>query len=227
MNDQPSRPQPQRRSWFKRCFYGAVQTAARIIGVNTFSLRCLDRHHMLVTGGALVLCTHQSTLDPVLVGLSYNDRLNYMARRTLFKNRIFGWFISTLDAIEVDRDRSGLSGLKETLKRLKRGEKVLIFPEGTRTADGKMQPLKRGFISVARRAAVPLIPIAVDGTYQALHRGAKLPRLYPLKMSVGPIISAEEVARSSDEELIASLEQRFRACISRMREIRCYESHSV
>lgn len=218
---------PLRRSRFKRFFYGMVRTAARIAGVCTFSLRCLDRHRMDVEGGALVLCTHQSTLDPVLVGLSYNGRLNYLARRTLFKNRLFSWLITTLDAIEVDRDRSGLSGLKETLKRLKRGEKVLIFPEGTRSSDGKLQPLKRGFISVARRSSVPLIPIAVDGAFQSLQRGAKLPRQYPLHLAVGQVMSAQEVSQLSDEELLAALEKRFRDCIARINQQRSYAPHSV
>ncbi len=216
-----------RRSPFKRFFYTLVQTGARIIGVHLFSLRGIDRDLMEVDGGALVLCTHQSTLDPVLVGLSYNGRLNYLARRTLFNNPVFSWIISTLDAIEVDRDRSGLSGLKETLKRLKRGEKVLIFPEGTRTEDGKLQPLKRGFISVARRSQVPLIPIAVSGAYNALCRTATLPTFFPLKLAIGTVIPAEDVAKLDDDQLIQLVESRLKKCFDRTEVVKSYSCASV
>ncbi len=100
------------------------------------------RHYLDFEGGAMLLATHQSVMDPVLVGLIANRRLNYLARKTLFKNAAFGFLIRLLDAIEIDRDRGGLSGLKEMLKRLKRDEAVLMFPEGTRTMDGQVGTLK-------------------------------------------------------------------------------------
>ncbi len=114
-------------------------------------------------------------MDPVLVGLIANRRLNYLARKTLFKNAAFAFLIRVLDAIEIDRDRGGLAGLKEMLKRLQRGELVLMFPEGTRTSDGQVAPLKPGFIPVARRTEVPLIPVAVVGAYDCLPKGARFP----------------------------------------------------
>ena len=78
--------------------------------------------------------------------------MNYVARETLFRLPLLAPLMRFLDAFPIDREGSGLSGLKETLRRLKRGELVLIFPEGTRTTDGEVAPLKPGFISVARRS---------------------------------------------------------------------------
>jgi 1-acyl-sn-glycerol-3-phosphate acyltransferase len=179
--------------------------------VTLFDLRCYGREN-LRDGAALVLSTHQSNFDPILVGLSFNDRLNYLARRTLFKNRLFAGFIRLLDAIELDRDRSGLAGLKETLKRLKANEKVLVFPEGTRTADGKISELKPGFLAVARRSQVPLIPMAISGAYQALPRGSIFPRRYPLRVAVGPAIEFAEYEQLSDAQALALLSQRLNHC---------------
>ena len=85
------------------------------------------------TGGGLVMSNHQSNLDPVLIGLCCERRLNYVARQTLLTFAPLRWLFNSLDAIPIDRDGTGLGGLKETLKRLKRGELVLLFPEGTRT----------------------------------------------------------------------------------------------
>ena len=165
-------------------------------------------------GPAMILSTHQSHFDPVLIGVTFNERLNYLARRTLFKNPLFGTAISLLDAIELDRDRSGLAGLKETMKRLKQGEKVLIFPEGTRTSDGNIAKLKPGFLSVARRSKAPLIPVAITGAFDALPKGSKVPLRVPLRVVVGETIPPETVADNSDEQLIQIVSQSLHSCKS-------------
>ena len=136
----------------QRVAYILLREVARLTGIVLFGLRCLGRNSIPQSGGVLVCANHQSVLDPVLVGLACNRRMNYLARRTLFKKRAFGWFIRFLDAIPIDREGGGLEGLKETLRRLKRGEMVLIFPEGTRTHDGEVLPLKTGFYAVAKRS---------------------------------------------------------------------------
>ncbi len=193
-------------------FYRTVRTTAGLVGVFIFDLRCIGREHTQVEGGALILSTHQSHFDPLLIGVTFNERLNYLAKRSLFKSKVFGAIISLLNAIELDRDRSGLAGLKETLKRLRSGSKVLIFPEGTRSADGQIAALKPGFLSVARRSAVPLIPVAITGAYEALPRGGRVPLRYPLRVAVGQAISAEQVAALDDTELLCLVTQRLLQC---------------
>ncbi len=204
--------QPKKTSFIKNLFYRSVRLSSRLLAVFVFDLRCFGRQNCQVEGGALILSTHQSLFDPVLIGVTFNEHLNYLARRTLFKNRIFGTIISLLDAIELDRDRSGLAGLKETMKRLRRGEKVLIFPEGTRTSDGRVAPLKPGFLSVARRSAVPLIPVAITGTYEALPRGSRRPRRYPLRVTVGPAIEVAEFSELDDQEMLNLVTRRLHEC---------------
>ena len=161
-----------KRSLFKRSFYAFLRLLTRLLTVTWLDFRVTGREHFPETGGGLILSTHQSVMDPVLVGLTCNRRMNYLARKTLFKNRFFSWLIRTLDAIEIDREGGGLMGLRETLVRLKRGEMVLIFPEGTRTYDGAMGTLKPGFLAIARRAKVPLVPVAIVGAYDVIPRWA-------------------------------------------------------
>jgi 1-acyl-sn-glycerol-3-phosphate acyltransferase len=206
---------PVDRSWVKFLFYRVIRTSARVLFVFVFDLRCLGREHTYVPGGGLIVSTHQSHLDPVLVGITFAEHLHYVARRTLFDSKLLAVIIRLLDAIELDRDRTGLAGLKETLKRLKSGHKVLIFPEGTRCCDGRIAPLKPGFIAVARRAKVPLIPVAVTGAFEVLPRHAKLPRRYPLRVCVGPAISADLVPTLDDEQLLELVSQRLHACYDR------------
>lgn len=205
------------RSWQKRWGYAAVHVLARLFGTFFFRIRVWGREHMPRESGALVCANHQSYFDPVLVGLALDRRVNYLARDTLFKNFWFRHLIEFLDAIPIDREGSGLGGLKETLRRLKRNELVLIFPEGTRTRDGQLQPFKPGFCSVARRGGQPLLPIAFDGAYQAWPRNRALPTLSTIHIVVGKPIMPDEIAAMTDEQLVAELERRIANCFARAR----------
>ncbi len=204
----------------KIVFYWGVQNVSRLICVLLFDLRCLGRPHLDFNGAAIVLSTHQSHLDPVLIGLSCNARLDYLARRTLFNNRLLGAIIYLLNAIELDRDRSGIAGLKEMLKRLKNGRKVLMFPEGTRTSDGHIAPLKPGFLAVARRARVPLVPVAITGAFEALPRTSKFPRRYPIYLAFGQRIEPETMANLSDEDLLRLIRERLVDCYRQANSLR-------
>lgn len=201
----------ERKGLWKRAVYRILQVFARLAAVLLFELRCYGREN-LQGGAALVLSTHQSHFDPILVGAAFNERLNYLARRTLFANRAFAALIRLLDAIELDRDRSGLAGLKETLKRLKADQKVLVFPEGTRTPHGQICQLKPGFLAVARRSQVPLIPLAITGAFETLPRGSRWPKRYPLKVSIGKAIEYLEYRDLTDDQAVNLIAVRLQAC---------------
>lgn len=205
-------PVTANRTATERLLYRAVRFSARMAGVTCFDLRCLGRHHLEFPGAGLLLSTHQSTLDPVLIGLMGNTEMAYLARKTLFKSRLFAMLIGALNAIEIDREGGGLAGLKETLRRLKQGKKVLIFPEGTRTSTGQPAPLKPGFVSLARRGSIPLVPMAVTGAFQALQRGATLPRYAPLCVVVSEPIQPQFVQQLDDGQLLAEVQRRLDEC---------------
>src|SRR5262245_4364124 len=198
------------RTLTKRLGYDALRVLCRTIAVWFYGLRVEGREHWPESGGGLICSNHQSMFDPPLVGLTCPRRMNYLARDTLFRVPGLKQLITFLDAIPIDREGGGLAGLKETLKRLKAGELVLIFPEGTRTHDGQVAPLKPGFISVARRSRVPLVPVGIDGAYQAWPRTSLFPRLDRIAIAIGMPITASEVIAFSDEALLAELEQRIR-----------------
>jgi 1-acyl-sn-glycerol-3-phosphate acyltransferase len=203
---------PAKRSLPKRLWYAFLQFVCRLLAVVVFRIRCYGREHLPTTGGVLLLSNHQSNFDPVIVGITANRRLNYMARDTLFGFSPFRWLINSLDAIPIDREGLGLAGLKETLKRLKRGEIVLMFPEGTRTRDGELAPIKAGFCALARRGNVPLVPVAIDGAYQSWPRSQLLPRAGVLRVAYGPPLWPKEMEAFDDDGLIAEIERRMAAC---------------
>lgn len=171
-------------------------------------------------GGGLVCSNHQSYIDPILVGLAYKGRLNYLARESLFRSSVFRWLIESLDAIPINRDGLGIGGLKEALRRLKRQEKVLIFPEGTRTHDGEIQAFQPGFLAIARRGKAPLIPVAIDGAYDAWPRNRAIPRLSRIRVCIGQPFSAEEISERTDDALLAELAERIAQCHAQARAAR-------
>lgn len=199
----------------KNLFYRSVRFWSRIVVVCLCEFRTSGRENLNGLKGAMILSTHQSMLDPVLVGICFNDSLNYLARKTLFKNFLFAFVIRVLDAIEIDRDRGGLTGLREMLARLNLEKKVLIFPEGTRTHDGEISELKTGFALIARRSQVPLLPVAIVGAYRILPRGSLIPSREKLAVIIGHPIQPSEVAAMNDEALKARLTRDLEACKAR------------
>src|SRR5262245_13071991 len=114
-----------------------------------FSLRSQGARHVPARGPALLVANHQSFFDPPAVGVVTPRHICYLARKTLFRG-IFGKLISKLNAIPVDQDGVAKEGLKTIIDLLQKGEAVLVFPEGERTPDGSMLPLKPGILLVIK-----------------------------------------------------------------------------
>lgn len=168
--------------------------------------------------GMLVCSNHQSFLDPLILGVVCPRPVNYLGRKTLFKFPPLGWFLRWNDTISIDREAVGIGGMKETLRRIKRGETVAMFPEGTRCNDGEFHSLMLGFCSVAKRCKATLMPIGFDGAFQSYSRNMKLPRPGRIQAVMGEPIKFEEYADLSDQETADLLESRIRACFNEARQ---------
>lgn len=183
-----------------------------LAGILAYRVRYSGRENIPKTGAVLVVSNHQSHFDPPLVGAGVGRRMNYLARETLFRFAPLGWLIHSLDAIPIDRDGLGLTGIKESLRRLKRGEMVLIFPEGTRTRDGDVAPFRPGFTVLAAHSNAWILPVAIAGAFEAWPRSRKLPSLGTIHVLYGKPISPQEIAGRDERELLAEVERRVRQC---------------
>lgn len=207
-------------SFAKAFWYEFLRVLSRWTAVILFGMRSEGAEHIPSEGPAIVLSNHQSHFDPVLVGLSCPRRLHFLARSSLFRGG-FAWLIRSLNAIPVERDGLGLGGLKETMRRLKNGNFVLVFPEGTRTPDGSVQPIKPGFSTLAKRAKVPLVPVGIAGAWEIWPKKAKLPKLFGvIHICYGPAIYPEEIEQMDQRELVAEVERRIHECHRRCVEAR-------
>jgi 1-acyl-sn-glycerol-3-phosphate acyltransferase len=154
-------------------------TAAAVMTLG-WSLRTDGRQHIPATGPALLVANHQSFLDPLLVGLGTRRHLCYLARKTLFKHPTFTWLIRMLNAVPLDQEGVGKEGIKTVLEQLRLGQAVVVFPEGERTADGRMQALRPGVHLLIKRAHAPIVPVGIAGAYDAWPRWRKYPIPAPL-----------------------------------------------
>jgi 1-acyl-sn-glycerol-3-phosphate acyltransferase len=187
--------------------YGVLWVLCRTLAIAALGFRVRFAAAPPRTGGLLVLSSHQSHLDPLLLGLAMSRRLSSLARSSLFQFGPFGAVISALDAVPIDRGTSTVQQMKTVIRKLQAGAAVIVFPEGTRTADGHLGELKGGFALIARRSGVPLLPVAIVGAYECWPRSRFFPRPGRIRLEFGPVITAAEVAATDDRQLTARVSE--------------------
>lgn len=182
-----------------RPFYALTWIVTRRILEVFFDFSSPGMEKVPLEGGLLVVANHASYLDPPIVGAALPRELYYLARRTLFRHPLFARLIRAYHAIPVELERPDPVGLRAVLRALRKGRAVLLFPEGTRTPDGRMGEARMGAGFVACHAGVPILPVRIFGTYEVLPRHRKWPRFFPIRVVIGSpfhIPQVEEEPRS-------------------------------
>ena len=202
------KPTPFRRGPILDFAQGFVRWCFRIPFWIFWRVRAHQLEKFPTEGPVILLSNHQSNLDPMIVGAVSPLPINYLSKQSLFKFPPLGWFFRWNDCIPIQRDSNAIGGIKETLKRLKKKELVLIFPEGSRSPDGKLQAMKPGFSTLARRTKSPLLPVAIDGAWQVYPRQAKFPRLGNIQVVFGDPIPYEQYETLDDDELSTLVQEK-------------------
>jgi 1-acyl-sn-glycerol-3-phosphate acyltransferase len=177
----------------------------RITFLLAFRVRVFGQRNVPSRGGVLIVSNHQSYLDPILLAIGLDRSVNFMARRSLFRNFAFGRLIAALNAFPVTLGGLDIAAMREAVRRLKDGECLLVFPEGTRTSDGRIAPLRPGILAIAERANIPIVPAAVEGAFEAWSRGS-MPRVGKISVRYARAIGPEEQSRLSRAELVERLQ---------------------
>lgn len=156
--------------------YSIARAAFRLLFRFYFRWRVFHPERVPPAGPAILASNHASFIDPPLVGSGALREINYLGRESLFRSPGVGWLFRSVNALPVDRDGGGASGLRAILDRLLKGGAILLFPEGTRTRDGALQPAKSGIGLTVIKSAAPVVPVRVFGTFEALGRHHSFPR---------------------------------------------------
>lgn len=180
-----------------------------------FSLRIVGEEHLVTEGPVLVASNHQSYLDPPLVGNLYNTEMVFLARKSLFRG-FFKWLYRQWNAIPVDQDRPDMSSLKSIIRKLRNGNRVLVFPEGARSLDGSLDKAAPGIGLIAAKSGAVIQPVRIRGAYEALPRGSARLRFSRITVTVGPPIrlSKEDLKAATGKDGYAALADRIMNAIA-------------
>jgi 1-acyl-sn-glycerol-3-phosphate acyltransferase len=141
-----------------------------------FGWRVHNSERVPLTGPVILASNHASFLDPPLVGAGIQRGINYLARASLFRFPVLGWILHEWQVVPVDRDGGGAKGLKAILDRLLGGGAIILFPEGTRSPNGELQPARSGIGLTVIKSEAPVVPVRVFGTFEAYNRKMRFPR---------------------------------------------------
>lgn len=174
------------------------------------------REHVPREGGVLLFANHTSYADPPIVGPACPRPVNFMAKSELFRVPVLSPFIRRAHAFPVQRGTADQQALRHALRLLKDEEEVLlIFPEGTRSPDGRLLPFEAGAAFVALASGATVVPVGLDGADRLLPRG--LPLLLPAKLRVtfgAPVELSDLRQQRRSREVLQETCDRMQAALS-------------
>ncbi|MGI8436498.1 MAG: lysophospholipid acyltransferase family protein [Chthoniobacterales bacterium] len=179
-----------------------------------FRFRVLHRERRILEGPVILAMNHESYLDPPLAGISSGRELYFLARDTLLDAPVLGRLLPKLNVIPVDQEGTDRSALKALIRILKQGRATIIFPEGARTLDGKLQPAQPGLGFIIAKTLAPVLPMRIFGAHEAWPRDGRI-RFRRITIVIGePIYFTEADLQPRSKEIYLRLSERVMAAIA-------------
>jgi len=149
------------------------------------STKFIGTENIPKNGSFIMASNHLSNLDPFIVGISCRKRFSYIAKDSLFKNKIQGFLLHHVGAFPIRRDTSDFRALRETIKRLKQGCPIILFPEGTRGASRRKKTIQSGVGLIALKSKKPVLPVFIKGSDSVLPPGGKRLKRSQVTVKIG------------------------------------------
>lgn len=186
-------------------YYRFCRRVVWLVNLVFFRGRWLHVDRVPLTGPLLIVANHVSFLDPPLIGCAIDKReMAYLARSGLFTFKPLGVLLRSFNCVPVAESGGDVAAMRTVISLLHAGNAVLIFPEGSRSPDGRLHEFKRGVALILRKAPCPVMPVAVDGPYHAWPRHRKFPILFKHRVAAiygHPIPHDELLASGPDAAL--------------------------
>ena len=176
-----------------------------------FGLELRGVENIPVEGAVLIVPNHQTFADPPLVTIPVRRPVYYMAWARLFTLPVFGTFIRALRAFPVDLEKTDSRALRQAARILKAEEALMMFPEGGRTRDGRLQPFKLGAFRLAVSHGTPVLPVTISGAWETWPSTQTLPRRGRVTITYHPLERAvrggdpREAARDLCDRTVAAI----------------------
>jgi 1-acyl-sn-glycerol-3-phosphate acyltransferase len=199
-------------------YYWLGYQFSRLAGRLFFRFRVVHRERMIQKGGVILAMNHQSYLDPPLAGTTCDRAIYFLTRRTLLDAPVLGWLLPKLNVIPVNQEGVDRGAIKALIRILKAGNGVLVFPEGSRTLDGKLQPAEPGLGLVIAKTLAPVVPMRIFGADEALPRGGGSLCFVPITIVIGePIFFSADDLSPPGKDLYRRLSERVMDAIASLR----------
>lgn len=197
-----------------RLFYEMMKVILGTCFWMLFRLRVEGREHEPRSGPVLAVCNHVSAVDPPIAGVALRRRARFMAKEELLRVPVLGALLRALGVFPVRRGEPDRQSIRVALEALEGGDLLLMFPEGTRSADGRLRVAEPGAALLALRTGAPVLPMAVIGTHRVMPKGARIPRPRPVVVRMGPPISVPREEGRLDRTVLEAWGQRFMTAIA-------------
>ncbi len=182
--------------------YFLIVSVTRAVLKSCFNVRVINREKLFEDGPCIYVANHQSFLDPPVIGQLFEEEVHFLARKTLFDNPVLNAIFPRRNILPINQERPDPGSILRVLRTVKEGGRILIFPEGSRTPDGKIHDAMPGIgLILGRLAGVPVQPIRIEGAYDCLPIHAKRLRNVPMTVSIGapiPLTEQELNARTRE-----------------------------
>jgi 1-acyl-sn-glycerol-3-phosphate acyltransferase len=193
----------------------SLQIIARVGTTLFFNLKTYGRENVPKEGGVLLVANHQSYLDPVLVAVHLYRPVSFLAKSELFENPFLAALIRELHAFPVRQGEGDVGAVKEVIRKLSEGYALNIYPEGSRTETGDIEPLQKGVALIIRRANVPVVPVAIHGSFEAWPKGSAIFHPHPIRVKYGKPM---DFTGKKADEIICELEAEMKKLLAELRE---------
>ena len=195
-------------------FYNLAKLLARVF----FRMRVVNPERMIESGPLILAVNHTSYFDPPLAGICSRRGVYYLARKTLLEWPFFGPLFPAMNVIPVERDGNDMSALREGIKKIKEGNGVVLFPEGTRSKDGNIQPARAGIGFVVAKTGAPVLPMRIFGAYDAFPKNSKRLHFTQITVVIGePLVFSPNDLASATRETYQMLSDRVMEAIAALK----------
>jgi 1-acyl-sn-glycerol-3-phosphate acyltransferase len=147
-------------------YYWLGYHLSRLIAQLFFGFRIIHRERVIQTGPVILAMNHQSFFDPPLAGNACDRPIFFLAKKSLMNVPVLGWLLPKLNVIPVNLE-GDRSALKALIRILSAGQCALVFPEGSRTPDGNLQPAAAGLGLLIAKTRAPVVPMRIFGAFDA------------------------------------------------------------
>jgi len=165
-------------------FYSVFKFIGKILFMLFWKFEVQGIENVPKKGPLIIASNHTSNLDPLLLGIAMNRKMHFIAKKEVFESFIGNFVCRKLNAFPVDREKTDIKALKNTLQILQDGEVLGIFPEGSRSSDGELQDFKLGIIRIAIKTGAPILPAGIIGAHKVYPQNSKFPVFFKHKIIV-------------------------------------------